>query len=142
METRTGRTGLLKDEDASYYQQQIGVLRWMVELGRVDILTEVSMLAAYSTAPRLGHLAAVLHLYAYIKSHNRSKLVFDPTKADHDPHPKHDWADFYKSSEVIPADRPLTDQRNARRASRPHALWSLIMPVSYTHLTLPTILLV
>ena len=27
----------LSDEDASYYQQQIGVLRWMVELGRIDI---------------------------------------------------------------------------------------------------------
>ena len=99
-------TDLLKDEDASYYQQQIGALRWMVELGRVDVLTEVSMLAAYSAAPRLGHLAAILHVYAYLRAHNRSKLVFDPTKVDHDPHPKHDWADFYKGSEVIPADRP------------------------------------
>jgi hypothetical protein len=28
---------LLDDEDASYYMQQIGVLRWAVELARVDI---------------------------------------------------------------------------------------------------------
>jgi Reverse transcriptase (RNA-dependent DNA polymerase) len=34
------------DDDANYYQQQIGVLRWAVELGRIDILTEVSMLAS------------------------------------------------------------------------------------------------
>ena len=61
-------TDLLNDEDASYYQQQIGVLRWMVELGRVDIITEVSMLAAFSVAPRAGHLATVLHLYSYLKA--------------------------------------------------------------------------
>ena len=30
----------------NYYQTQIGVLRWMVELGRIDIITEVSMLAS------------------------------------------------------------------------------------------------
>ena len=98
-------TDLLKDEDASYYQQ-IGVLSWMVELGRIDVFTEVSMLAAYSTAPRLGHFAAVLHLFAHLKAHKKSKLVFDPTKVDHDPHPTPDWADFYNSTEVIPADRP------------------------------------
>ena len=99
-------TDLLKDEDASYFQQQIGVLRWMVELGRIDILTEVSMLAAYSVAPRAGHMAAVLHLCAYLKQHKRSKLVFDFTKVDHDPHPVHDWEDFYSSTEVIPSDKP------------------------------------
>ena len=66
-------TDLLKDDDASYFQQQIGVLRWMVELGRIDVLAEVSMLAAFSAAPRQGHLLAVLHLFAYLKKHTRSK---------------------------------------------------------------------
>lgn len=31
----------LKPEDANYYQSVIGVLRWIVELGRVDICLEV-----------------------------------------------------------------------------------------------------
>ena len=88
-------TDLLGDEDARYFQRQIGVLRWMCELGRIDILTEVSMLAAYSAAPRQGHLLGVLHLYAYLKKHKRSKMVFDPTEVDHDPHPTYDWRDFY-----------------------------------------------
>eukprot|EP00978_Attheya_sp_CCMP212_P021100 scaffold61252_cov61-Attheya_sp.AAC.3 len=30
----------LGSEEASYYQSQIGILRWMVEVGRVDIITE------------------------------------------------------------------------------------------------------
>eukprot|EP00978_Attheya_sp_CCMP212_P005090 scaffold11251_cov50-Attheya_sp.AAC.1 len=36
----------LGSEEASYYQSQIGILRWMVGLGRVDIITEVSILAS------------------------------------------------------------------------------------------------
>ena len=100
-------TPLLKDEDASHFQQQIGVMRWMVELGRIDICTEVSMLAAFSAAPRHGHLAAVFHVYSYLKAHNRSKLVLDPTYVDHAPHVKHDWSDFYgKVKELVPPDAP------------------------------------
>jgi len=35
------------DEEVSQYHQRIGVLSWAVELGRVDICTEVSMMAAH-----------------------------------------------------------------------------------------------
>ena len=31
--------------DAAYYQSLIGILRWIVELGRVDVCLEVSMIA-------------------------------------------------------------------------------------------------
>ena len=34
----------LRAKDATYYQSLIGMLWWMVELGRVDICCEVSML--------------------------------------------------------------------------------------------------
>ena len=64
------------------------------------------MLAAYSAAPRAGHMAAVLHLFAYLKMHKRSKLVFDYSKVAHDPHPTHDWSDFYDAKELIPDDLP------------------------------------
>ena len=46
----------LEDEHVSTYQEFVGVLRWAVELGRVDIATEVSIMAGFSAAPRLGHL--------------------------------------------------------------------------------------
>jgi hypothetical protein len=41
---------------ANFYQSQIGILRWCVELGRVDIITEVSMLSTHLCVPREGHL--------------------------------------------------------------------------------------
>jgi hypothetical protein len=37
----------LDNDLASRYSQLIGILRWMVELGRVDIYYEVSVLAQY-----------------------------------------------------------------------------------------------
>ena len=65
------------------------------------------MLAAFSAAPREGHLAAVLHLYGYLKKNTKSKLVFDPTPMEHGPHEVRDWSDFYKSyKELIPHDVP------------------------------------
>jgi hypothetical protein len=57
--------------------QQIGVLRWAVELARVDICCEVSMMAAFNAMPRKGHLEAVFHIFAYLHSHLRSFLVLD-----------------------------------------------------------------
>jgi hypothetical protein len=48
-------TEYCNDEECSYFQQQIGVLRLAVELGRIDIAVEVSMMASYTAAPRVGH---------------------------------------------------------------------------------------
>lgn len=47
----------LNDSDANYYQSLIGILRWSVELGRIDVITEVSILASHVALPREGHLA-------------------------------------------------------------------------------------
>ena len=33
--------------DAAYYQSLIGILRWIVELGRVDVCLEVSMISLH-----------------------------------------------------------------------------------------------
>ena len=50
--------------DAAYYQSLIGILRWIVELGRVDVCLEVSMMSSHLALPREGHLEQVLHIFA------------------------------------------------------------------------------
>ena len=40
----------------SRYLQLIGMLRWAIELGRIDIDLEVAMMAPYSASPELGIL--------------------------------------------------------------------------------------
>ena len=62
----------------SFYKYQIGVLRWMVELGRVDINTEVSMLASCLAIPQEGHIEAVLNVYGYLRAKNNKRLALDP----------------------------------------------------------------
>jgi hypothetical protein len=41
---------------AKFYQSQIGILRWCVELGCINIITEVSMFSTHIFLPRQGHL--------------------------------------------------------------------------------------
>jgi hypothetical protein len=36
---------------ANFYQSQIGILRWCVDTGRIDIITEVSMFSTYLCLP-------------------------------------------------------------------------------------------
>jgi hypothetical protein len=68
---------LLSNKDIGYYHLRfIGILRWAVKLARIDIATEVSMLAAYSAAPRQRYLAAILHVFAYLKAHSHSRLCW------------------------------------------------------------------
>ena len=98
---------LTKDDIASYYPQLIGITRWMVELGRIDICTEVSVMSSYAAAPRVGHLEAMFHMFAYLKSHNRSKMVFDSTYVPMQEQPKPDWTKFYGDvKEELPPDMP------------------------------------
>jgi hypothetical protein len=87
----------LNADDANYYQQQIGILRWMVELGRIDINGEVSMLSSHVAMPREGHMEALFHMYAYLKIKHNSRMAFDPTypDIDLDNFPDHDWTEFY-----------------------------------------------
>jgi hypothetical protein len=64
---------------ANFYQSQIGILRWCVELGRIDIITEMSMLSTYLCLPCEGHLEAVFHVFSYLGLHHNARVVFDPT---------------------------------------------------------------
>jgi hypothetical protein len=96
-------------DDATYYMSQIGILRWMVELGRVDIITEVSMLASQLACPREGHLEAVFRIYAYLDNKHNSRMVFDPTYAEIDmsSFKQCDWKEFYgEVSEPLPPNMP------------------------------------
>ena len=45
-------TNKLDEDQATYYQSQIGIWQGIVELGRIDIATEVSLLASHVALPR------------------------------------------------------------------------------------------
>ena len=57
----------LESYGIAMYQGLIGELRWAIEMGRVDINHEVSVLYSYQAAPRDGHLQQILHIFAFLK---------------------------------------------------------------------------
>jgi hypothetical protein len=101
---------VLGSEMANYIQSQIGILRWCVELDRIDIITEVSMLSTFLCMPCEGHLDAVYHMFAYLSLHHNSRVVFDPTYPDIDMRAfiKTDWKPMYGDvKEAIPPNPPV-----------------------------------
>jgi hypothetical protein len=100
----------LGPEEASYYQSLIGILRWMVELGRVDICCEVSMMSSHLALPRVGHLDELFHIFGYLDKHHNAEMVFDPTEPeiDEDQFQRRDWANsiYGDIEEELPSNMP------------------------------------
>ena len=108
------------------YQHLIGMLRWSIELGRIDIQTEVSCLSQHLCAPREGHLNAVFKIFRYLQknmSKNPGRIAFDPLlihddenlfNSSNDPD---EWKDFYPDAcESMPRNmlEPLGREVNIR----------------------------
>lgn len=99
----------LDDARITYYQGLIGILRWIVELGRIDITLPVCLMSSYLANPRAGHLEQVLHIFAYLKKYNHSSLVFDDTRPlfDEERFAAADWSQYYPDAvEALPPNMP------------------------------------
>jgi hypothetical protein len=100
----------LTGDEESYFHSQVGVLRWIVELGRIDIVTEVSCLASCLALPRKGHLEAVFYLFAYLKKRHNGTIVLDPSYPEVDLsffNDGADWKNFYGDvKEPLPPNMP------------------------------------
>ena len=85
---------------------------WMVELGRVDICLEVSMMSSHMAMPREGHFRAVLQIFAYIEKYHNTELVFDPSEPilDESAFQRKDWTSsefgHIDGKEVLPHNMP------------------------------------
>mmetsp|Transcript_15996 Transcript_15996/g.23839 ORF Transcript_15996/g.23839 Transcript_15996/m.23839 type:complete len:1130 (+) Transcript_15996:7540-10929(+) len=120
-------TKVLGDDLHSRYLQLIGVLRWAIELGRIDIITEVSVLSQHQCNPREGHLNALYKIFWYLKCEmsrsktpNVGRLVFDARQTEVDdrlfPRSAQDqWNDFYPDAEeLLPPNMPKTRGRSVK----------------------------
>jgi hypothetical protein len=72
-------TAELNADGTRYFQELIGILRWAIELGRIDIAMETSMLSSHLALPREGHLQQVYNIFAFLKnSKPKRNIAFDP----------------------------------------------------------------
>jgi hypothetical protein len=78
-----------------------------VELGRVDIINEVSMMSTHLCLQREVHLEAVFHVFAYLGLNHNVSVGFDPTRptVDMGTFIKTDCKSMYgDAKEMIPSD--------------------------------------
>lgn len=84
---------------------------WCVELGQIDIITEVFELASYLVQPRKGHLEAVFQFFNFLEKKHNAQIVFDPSYPEMDIMSSFKvckWKPFYGdvSTEAIPPNAP------------------------------------
>ena len=87
----------LKSDGVQYYMELIGVLRWAVDIGRVDILYETSIMSTHLALPIVGHLEHLFHVFGYLKENPKWKIAFDPDN----------WfIDYQRNKKAIPGNMP------------------------------------
>ena len=100
----------LSSIQASYYQSLIGMICWIVELGRPGIVMETSALASMMAFPREGRLDAVFHMFAFLKRNHNGVIVFDSTEPEIDIYKfsHEDWSanPYGECTEEIPSITP------------------------------------
>ena len=64
-------------KEAAYFQSLIGVLRWIIELGKVDIFLEASMTSSRLDLLIEEILNQLCHMLSHVKKHHDAQLVFD-----------------------------------------------------------------
>ena len=75
------------------------------------LISRASSLSQYQANPRVGHLKATYHIFAYLKRHpNRGQIAYDPKSPDVDKsvfNNNANWMDFYgEVKEELPANMP------------------------------------
>jgi hypothetical protein len=103
-------TNLLDDDEKRLYQSYIGILRWVVKLGCIDLVHTCATMAKFMAALREGHMAYLLCTFAYLKKYQDTKIIFDPEEVNWNniDWVRCDWSEFYlDAKEEIPTDAPV-----------------------------------
>jgi hypothetical protein len=93
--TELNLTPGLDENGIKKYQSLIGALKWLVTLGRFDILIAVTTMSGYHIAPRQGHLERLKRVIGYVKQHSDGAICFWTNIPDHESQctpKKFDWS--------------------------------------------------
>ena len=75
-------TTLLSDDKHRKFQMLIGMLNWVVTIGRFDVAHATMSLSRFSACPRKGHLERVLKVFGYLKRRPNRRIVVDSRSPD------------------------------------------------------------
>ena len=101
---------LLDAEGTQQYQSLIGMLQWIISIGRFDIQTAVMTLSSFRACPRRGHLDRAKRIVGYIKKFEHATIRFRTDLPDLSALPEQhfDWSTtvYGDCKEYVPSDMP------------------------------------
>ena len=59
------------------FQMLIGMLNWIVSIGRFDVAYAVASMARFVACPREGHLKRAVRIFGYLKKHPNRRIKID-----------------------------------------------------------------
>ena len=68
---------VMDDDNHKKYQMLIGMLNWIVVLGRIDIGYATASLSRFTACPRDGHMKRVLRVFGYLKKNKNHRIIVD-----------------------------------------------------------------
>ena len=94
-------SSICSENQVTFYQNLIGILCWVVELGRIDIAYDVSKLSSYLVESRAGHIVQVIHIFKCLDVYQKNELALDP-KYQHFQTPDLIEAKSHQMKEIYP----------------------------------------
>jgi hypothetical protein len=73
-------TDLLNEKEHRAYQRLIGILQWLVSLGRFDICYAVSSLSRFNSAPRKGQMQRAIRVFGYLECSPRKSIEINSSE--------------------------------------------------------------
>lgn len=70
-------TDYLNEREHRIYQRLMGILQWLVSLGRFDICYTVSSLSRFNSAPRMGHMNRAIRVFGYLEQTPKKSIVIN-----------------------------------------------------------------
>ncbi len=68
---------VMSDEGHRKYQMLMGILVWVVTIGRIDVAHSTSSLSRFTACPRQGHEDRALRVFGYLKKRPNRRIVVD-----------------------------------------------------------------
>ena len=110
---------LLDDAGHHLYQRMVGILQWIVLIGRYDICFATSSMSRFGSAPKQGHLDRVRRIFGYLRANPHKAIRINPSPIGNLPSPLAedimenmrkaypDAKEELNSSDPIPLGKPL-----------------------------------
>ena len=70
-------SALLDEVEHQRYQMLIGMLNWIVCIGRIDVAFSTSSLSRFTASPRKGHYDRAIRIFGYLKKYRNKRIVVD-----------------------------------------------------------------